>query len=538
MIREVVSVSTRKQSAWLAFLIPASLVANVCVAGSLLLGQDRKTAFEQAVAALRDHDPDAAILALEPVLKSQPDDYKGLTLMGMALSANDKNQDAIPVLEHALRVRPMYPPALKGLAGSEMTLKQYDSAKRHFEQLLSLSPENAIAHAGLAEIAFAHSDFAEAVRQFEQSAPLYRQDARLLLEYAKANAQLNQTTKSVEALNSIPDSADAQVHFDAGTLLASVKSYESAAHQFELALPAYPDHYSAGFNLVLARVKAQKYPEAIEAGQKLIASGHRKAELYNLLAEAYEKAGQTKQAYDSLRTATQLEPSDETNYIDLITLCIEHKNYDLASEIAGIGLARLPASERLHLQLGVVFAMKAQLEEARKQFELAETLAPDRSLPHVALALVSMQLNRPNDAVVRLRARVRHFPNDYLGLWFLGEALNRSGTVPGSPGQKEAVDALERSVRLNPSISQSQELLGKLLARDGRFEEAAAHLERATTLEPGNVSAIYQLAQVYSKKGNAAQAKQLFAKVSKMKADDRENFTNRRLQQILRADVQ
>jgi tetratricopeptide (TPR) repeat protein len=538
MARSGIAVSIRKHASCLGLLTPASLLVLLWITGSALLGQDRKAALERAVEQLQQHRPDAAIAILEPVLKSQPDDYKALTLMGIAISANDKSQAAIPVFKHALRVRPMYPPALKGLAGSEMTMKQYDSAKKHFEQLLTLAPEDAIAHAGLGEIAFAHSDFAEAVRQFEQSASVYRQDARLLLEYAKANAHLNQTAKAAEALNSIPDGDDAQVHFEAGTLLASMKSYESAARQFELALPAYPDQYSAGFNIVLARVNAQKYPEAIEAGQKLIASGHRKAELYNLLAEAYERAGQTKQAYDSLRTATQLEPSDETNYIDLISLCIEHKNYDLASEIAGIGLARLPASERLHLQRGVVFAMKAQLEEAKKEFEVAATLAPDRSLPPVALALVSMQLNRPNDAVVQLRSRVRQFPNDYLALWFLGEALNRSGTVPASPGQKEAVDALERSVRLNPNISQSQELLGKLLARDGRFEEAAAHLERATTLEPENVSAIYQLAQVYSKKGNAPQAKQLFAKVSKMKADDRENFTNRRLQQILRANVQ
>src|SRR5207248_7623360 len=182
--------------------------------------------------------------------------------------------------------------------------------------------------------------FAEAVQYFERSGLLYRQDPRLLLEYAKANIELNQAAKAADALTALPDDADASVHFEAGTLLASVKRYSSAARQFELALPTYPDQYSAGFNLVLARVNAQKYREAIDAGQKLIANGHGKAELYNLLSEAYEKAGDTKQAYDSLRTATQLEPSDEANYIDLIALCLEHRNYDLAADIAGIGLAR------------------------------------------------------------------------------------------------------------------------------------------------------------------------------------------------------
>jgi tetratricopeptide (TPR) repeat protein len=505
-------------------------------APSLLPGQDRNAALEEAVKALRDHHPDGAVSILEPLIKSQPQDYKALTLMGMALSATGNSEDAVQVFRRALVVRPVYPPALKGLAASEMTLKQYDSAKEHFEQLLGVAPGDAIANAGLGEIAFIHSNFTEAVQHFERSGALYRRDPRLVIEYAKANLELNQAAKATDALASLPDDADGSLHFEAGTLLASAKQYDSAARQFELALPTYPDKYSAGFNLVLARVNAKKYREAIDAGQKLVSNGKRTAELYNLLAEAYEKSGETKQAYDSLRTATQLQPSDETNYVDLVTLCIEHRNYDLAGEIAGIGLGRIPASERLHLEFGVVLAMKAQLEEAKKEFEAAAALAPDRSLPHVALALVSMQMNRSDDAVRQLRVRVRQVPDDYLALWFLGEALNRSGIVPGSPGQKEAVEAVRRSVQLDSNISQSQELLGKLLARDGRFAEATTHLERAVTLEPGNVSALYQLAQVYNRKGDTSRAKELFAKVSKMKADDRENFTSRGLQQILRAD--
>jgi len=502
----------------------------------LLTGQDRSALLQQAVAALRGQRPAEAISVLEQLIQSQPDDYKALTLMGMALSAEDRGEDAVRTFENALAVRPANPPALKGIAASEMTLKRYDSAKQHFERLLELVPDDPVANAGLGEIAFLHSNFAEAVRRFERSGSLYRDDPRLLVEYAKANIQLNQTAKAIEALTTLPEGAEGSFHFEAGSLLASLKRYDDAARQFELALPTDSDQYSAGFNLVLARVNGQKYRQAIDAGQNLVAKGYRKAELYNLLAEAYEKAGDTKHAYDSLRTATQLEPLDEANYVDLVALCIEHRNYDLATEIAGIGLAKVPASERLHLQLGVVLAMKVQLEEAKKEFQLAAKLAPDRSLPQVALALLAMQLNRPDDAVQDLRARVRRVPDDYLALWFLGEALNRSGIVPASPGQKEALEALDHSVEINPNISQSQELLGKLLARDGRLEEAAKYLERSVSLDPENVSAMYQLAQVYNREGETSRAKELFAKVSKKKADDRENFTTRGLQQILKAD--
>jgi tetratricopeptide (TPR) repeat protein len=504
----------------------------------LLSAQNGVTPLQQAVDQLKAGHAQAAVQILDPVIKSQPDNVKGLTLMGMAVTAAGKAGEANTYFERALSIRPAYIPALRGLAMNEVALKKYENATRHFEQLLTASPADPVAHAGLGEIAFFQGNSAAAVQEFEQTGSLYHEDPRILLEYAKAAIALKEAGKAGQALENMPDTAECQAHFEAGALLAALQIYKAAARQFELALPNYPDRYSAGYNLVLAKIKSEDYPDAIESGQKLIAAGYRKAELYNLLAEAYEKTGNTQEAYNSLRTATRVEPSDETNYIDLITLCIDHKNYDLGAEIAGVGLSKLPASERLHLQLGIVFAMKEQFGEARNQFKIAADLAPDRSLPHVAMALALMQMNRPIEAVEELRRRVRESPNDYLALWFLGEALNRAGIAPGSPEQKEAIDALERSVRINPEISQSQELFGKLLAHDNKLQDAAAHLQAAIRLDPENVGAVYQLAQVYSRLGDSARSKPLFAKLSKMKAEDREKFANRQLQQILRAGSQ
>jgi len=73
-----------------------------------------------------------------------------------------------------------------------------------------------------------------------------------------------------------------------------------------------------------------------------------------------------------------------------------------------------------------------------------------------------------------------------------------------------------------------------LLARAGKLDPAAAHLVHALQLEPDNVSAMYQLAQVYSRKGESARAQELFAKVGKAKAEDREQFTSRGIAQIIR----
>jgi Flp pilus assembly protein TadD len=91
---------------------------------------------------------------------------------------------------------------------------------------------------------------------------------------------------------------------------------------------------------------------------------------------------------------------------------------------------------------------------------------------------------------------------------------------------------------MKPDVAQSRILLAKLLARRGALDLAEKHLTRALELDRGNVNATYQLAQICQKKGETARARELFAKVSKAKAEDREQFTRGALQHIIRAGSQ
>src|SRR4051794_11032316 len=81
-------------------------IVLACAAAPLLQGQDRNALIEQAVTALRNQQPDAAISILEQLIKAEPNDYKALTLLGIALSADGRGQDAVQTFEHALQVRP------------------------------------------------------------------------------------------------------------------------------------------------------------------------------------------------------------------------------------------------------------------------------------------------------------------------------------------------------------------------------------------------------------------------------------------------
>jgi tetratricopeptide (TPR) repeat protein len=490
--------------------------------------------YEQAVAYLQKGELGPAMQLLDSFLKQAPRDLKARTLMGLALSAAGKQEEAHRQFKQALEIDPRFAPALKNLAVTEMALGRADEAKTHFEQLLAITPGDRIAHLGLGEIYFSRKEFQQSLAHYGQTGGLYLKDPRNLLNFAGACVEVGRAKDATDTLAHLPEGAEPAVQFEAGVLLARAGSFDAAASRFQLARRGYRDPYEVSFNLSLAYFRGEEYPAAMKTAEELVAGGHQKAELYNLLARIYEKSSRIKDAYDSYRKATEIEPADETNYVDLIALCLTHKNFELALEIADIGIRRLPQSSRLHLQRGIVFAVKGQFPEARKAFESTLALAPETSLPYVALGLVMLQMDQVSEAIEVLRRRTLSGRDDYLAEWFLGEALNRSGARPGTQEEQEAIQALEKSVRLKPDLVHSRTLFGKMLLRRGDLKLAAEQLEKALELEPENIPATYQLAHVYSKQGDSERAKELFAKVSKVKADEREQFTTGGLERIVR----
>lgn len=478
-----------------------------------------------------------AIPLLEQFLAQSPNDLKARNLLGIGLASLGRLEAANEQFRKAVEIDPRSMPSVKNLALNELALDRRKEARGHFAEVLKVAPKDAAAHTGLAEIEFREGHYTEAVSHFEQGGDVYLRVPVYTVHYALSCVQTKRESAAAEALKRIAPGADAQTHFEAGLLLSRLGQFEAAAGHFQLAESGQPDFYDAGYNLALAYIKAKQPAPAVETCKRLLDRGHQKAELYNLLSQAYELDGKTKEAYDALRTATRIDPKDETNYLDLMALCLDHQNWELSLEIAAIGLKEIPGSYRLHLQRGGVFALKAQYEDAEREFLAATQASPQVTLPYVALALAKMQTNRLGDAVELLRGRRKATPKDYLVNWFLGEALNRSGVTPGTAAEQEAVQALEQSVQSNPTAEPPRVLLGKFLAKRGETARAIAQFERALELDPEDSSATYQLAQAYRKQGDQ-RAAALFAKVSKEKAEARERINERNLVKIIREGAQ
>jgi tetratricopeptide (TPR) repeat protein len=414
-----------------------------------------------------------------------------------------------------------------------MELGRQKGAELHFEQLLKLVPNDAVAHLYMGDLSFLEHRYGDAVAHYEQSGGQHLKSPAATLRYARCLVETGKAAAADETLAGLPTDAGAETRFEAGVLLAGAGRYEGAVREFQLARKGYGDQYQVGFNLILALMGSHNNSAAIQAAEQLAEQGNRKAELYNLLSRAYESDGQTQKAYDSLREAIRLEPQDETNYLDLMSLCLTHENWELSLEIADVALSRIPAAYRVRLQRGAVWAMQGKMEDAEQEFLAASRIAPQAELPPVALALARIDMNKLDEAAEGLRSR--RASKDYRVHWLLGEALSRAGVEPGSAGEKEAVAELQQAVRTNPGANAPRVLLGKMLMKRGDIAGAAGQFEAALQIDPEEMSATYQLAMIYRDQGKTKQAEELAAKVSKARsAPDPGQFTQRNLVKIIR----
>jgi tetratricopeptide (TPR) repeat protein len=338
--------------------------------------------------------------------------------------------------------------------------------------------------------------------------------------------------EGVALLNTLPADASSQ-RFDAAVAMGRAKQYSDAARMFGSVRGSYKDPYQAGYNQLLMLINAGDQPAAAALADELLATNPRRAELQSLAAQAFAKAGRVKDAYDALRLATVLEPANQDHYLDLATICTDHENYDLALEIVDIGLQKIPASWVLHLQRGVLWAMKAQLEQAEAAFDTARRMAPDRSAPYAALAMVWMQTGRTPKAVETLRVEARRRSRDHVVPYMFAVALIRSGIDPAAPEAAEAVAALRKSIAANSSFAPAHSELGRLLLKRDDVDGAIVELERATMLDPEATAALYNLAQAYRSKGDRQRATELLARVNKLNAEKRGDDPERELRQIV-----
>jgi tetratricopeptide (TPR) repeat protein len=517
--------------------VAAAAVFFLAMCAQLMAADCGNTRYDCAVYYISRHQSSAAIQLLNDELQQSPGNLKALNLLGIALTESGQVEQANQRFKAALAIDASFFPARKNLAINEFDSHHLQQAAANFAKVLEQSPSDEVAQVYLGEISFQKRDFAGAQKHYEKAGKRVAARAPWILHYAECLARSGGVSRAAALLDDLPPNGG-DARFQGGLLLGNAGDYPDAAALFASARKNYSDPYVAGYNQLLMLIRAENFSGAISVFNQLQTEpGYNRAELYNLISEAYQKSGDLKQAYESLRTATKLDPAGEQNYVDLAALCLDDADYDLGLQVLDIGIHYVPNSYRMYVQRGFMLVMRGRTVDAEKEFQTASRIAPDKSLPYIALGEVWMQIGQAQKAADMLREKSKIPGADFLMSYVLAESLIRSGADTGTSMETEAVQALQNSIRQNSKFARSHAELGKLLMKEGEIDRAIPELKIATELDPNDSGPFYQLGQAYRKKGQKAQADEMLARVAQLHSPERGADVNQELKRLVKEDT-
>ena len=409
---------------------------------------DLKSAF---TAAVRHHQAgrlsDAEELYRE-ILTANPGHADSLHLLGAIATRRGRHQDAIDLIEKAIRLRENNPAAEfhNNIAASYRALGQLDKAIAHCRHAVTLKPGYAEAFNNLSALLDDQGQSDEALTACRQALAL-KPDYPLthfnLAKILHRRGDLREAAASYrDALKLQPMMVEA--HSNLGAVLADLDEFDEAATHCQKALVLRPDYAEAHYNL----------------GNVLRAQGKD-----DEAAAAYRQALALKPAYA------------EASYNLGLVLMAEGRLEDAAACYRQ-AIATRPEFAEAHCNLGLVMIELNRPKEGDAHLRRAIEIAPDFAEAHCNLGIALMKQGSLADAAACLRQALALQP-DYL------EAHNNLGSVLTELDRPEdAIASYESAIALDSSYAQAHENLGIALMDACRVTEAAASFRRAQALKP------------------------------------------------------
>lgn len=455
--------------------------------------------------ALRNKDFGKALDLLRPALQSSPNNPQLWTMQGAAYSGEGQKQQALASFEHALKVSPNYLPALEGAIQID-----YDAGSARaiplLRRVLRLRPNDQTSHAMLAVLEYQQGNCAGAVAHFPKAATLFDSQPGALHAYA--------------------------------TCLVKVKQFDQAANIFQRTLALDPNNQKERCVLASIQLMAQKPQDAVATLEPLLESGNASSNSLELVANAYEDAGDTEKAVNSLRRAILLDPKNVNLYLDFAYICFSHQSFQVGVGVVSDGISQRPDAAQLYFARGVLYVQLADYDNAEADLAKAYELQPNESLTAAAQGLLAVQQNDLDRAMNDVKEKLKTKPNDPLLLYLQADVLSQKGAEPGTADFQLAMQSAQRAVALKPTLAAARAVLAKLYLQSGNNHGAVEQSRKALEIDPKDQTSLYRLIQALRKTGQTDQVPELLKRLSLLRQDSEKEQRQHSRYKLVEGDVQ
>jgi tetratricopeptide (TPR) repeat protein len=436
------SVSSRIQLALLLLFLQSGIFA-----------QNPNERVQSITAALSAGEFREALQSAQSGLQISPNNAQLWMLQGLAYSGTGDPKSALASYQHALKISPDYLPALEGAAQIEYDAGSQDAIPL-LEHVLKMRPNDVTSHAMIAILAEKNGDCTTAVNHYSKSGPMLNSQPAALQSYGVCLLELKENDQAIQVfqqlMTSQPSNARCRRALAAVQLAAAVyeanKDTPSAVQILRDAIvkdPLQTALYADFAELAMDHQSFQTGVQMIDAGLKLQPGA---AQLYVARGVLYVQLAEYDKAEADFEKAEELDPKEGMSAAAQGMLAEEQNQSDPQRALATVRakLVKQPQEAFLwYLQAAILSQNSAEPGSAEFQQGLdsakrAVTLQPSLTAAHNVLAKYYLAAGQNELAVKECRIVLEESPSDQSALYHLVMALRKTDK------QAEIPDLLRR----------------------------------------------------------------------------------------------
>ncbi len=262
-----------------------------------------------------------------------------------------------------------------------------------------------------------------------------------------------------------------------------------------------------------ALLKNECYAEAEGAARAALLLLPKSLSAHLDLADALYHEGAGGKAGLEYVTCARAHPDSLRALLGLGQVALDSKMLTMGVEVFSKAVTLAPNAADAWIGLGKAYYNQSlDLNHALTSFETARRLAPERTDFFAAYADVLRAQARYAEAEDLLRKRLAATPTDAPACYYLAVTLLAYNVTPAR--QSEAEANLRRSLALQPRGPSVVARLGRLLAEEGRYQEALPCLEAAMQADAHDVASAMALSRSCRATGRTQEADALSAHIA------------------------
>ena len=444
---------------------------------------------------------------LRAVVALAPDNPQFLSNLAIVLAKEKKLEDSARFFERALKLDPGNATSRRYLAANLWQLHRYPQARKHLELILQREPNDKPSRLLLGMVAENMGDYRTAVQMLLSVQAEVQKQPEALGALAFSYYRLNDKQNARRTLGLLKNHAAGPRAVLPGVQIADqMADYATAEELLNSIKSTYSDQGDLAYRLATVQYHAGNFDSCEQTLLQSISSRNGTAQVFNLLGWCYQKQNRPDDAMRAFENGIGVQPSDETNYLDLQKVLISSHRDAAALEIAKKTTDALPSSARAFAMKGWIENQASQFSSAVESYRRATALDPASADALLGLANAAVSADMKKDAVEAFRLGLQKFPKDaHFALYYALMLLKEADTGDAMAGQ-HAKELLNSAVKLDPKLGEAHYQLAELALKSGNTAQALQEYQIAVKLDPQNARPHFGLANTYRRLGRTADA--------------------------------